>query len=711
MKFFNNPETFALYRRDADKNALEAKISSEEITLDDIYYQLPIPEPKRQRFKQIELQIENEQLIANPQTDRWIRLAREAGKKVVLISDMYLSASQIEKVALSKLENAHLIDAVFVSSEVGLKKVTGNLFKHVCQKQNIQLHEMLHIGDNPVSDVRIPKSLGIQVLPYSLRDDFKEALSHEKDYISHSVYNGEHARLMALLSVPFGDARDRLFYFLGAAVLGPALFEFSHWLADMTQKFELGRLHFMLREGDTFEYCFRKLYPQIPSGVMHASRQSILLPTYDDAMRTGEGNFYTLNALSIADFYTAFQLTIENADIEANKHVRCEDAYHVRWNDKSLAELVSADIEERQSEVVQNAATQKRFLLAYLKQILLDNRGALVDFGGRGTALVRLFETLPTEMRPHMGLLFCQHPTRKSELSRFPILFFLTVNDDTKHALRRIHRSVHFIEMLLNAMAPSCASYGENGPIDLAARFNREAQGRIIAAFRKGIDAFFSAAKTFSLKANTFNRTDLTKMIARVVEYPTPKEALHIGALEFDTGKGSSQISKLIDDGHLAYATKVGLDTLYSDFVSNATYEVRHMPWVQGVITALNPVYFQKFFGIHGHPNEMAIQLLVSKATGINFPLFIFGAGDFFLQLLPRLKEASVQIARVMDSRAETAEFIVADYRVVSMETAFRDKTHATVLIASAAFSRPIKKKIHEFAAQRNIDVTLISVD
>lgn len=81
------------------------------------------------------------------------------GKRLVAISDMYFSEKEVSDL----LEKANLLeyfDRVYVSSSRNLTKQTGNLFLHVWKDQNVLPEQTLHIGDNPISDVKSPEELG-----------------------------------------------------------------------------------------------------------------------------------------------------------------------------------------------------------------------------------------------------------------------------------------------------------------------------------------------------------------------------------------------------------------------------------------------------------------------------------------------------------------------------------------------------------------------
>ncbi|WP_207780223.1 rhamnan synthesis F family protein [Pokkaliibacter plantistimulans] len=86
----------------------------------------------------------------------------EGGKKVLLISDTYYSAAQIERL-LYHIGARHP-DQIWVSSENGLRKDNGSLWRELAGKTVDKGIKVAHIGDNVVADAQIPGDFGFQSL-------------------------------------------------------------------------------------------------------------------------------------------------------------------------------------------------------------------------------------------------------------------------------------------------------------------------------------------------------------------------------------------------------------------------------------------------------------------------------------------------------------------------------------------------------------------
>ncbi|KAB8123958.1 glycosyltransferase [Komagataeibacter medellinensis] len=112
------------------------------------------------RIAAFEFDIDFRNLFAVDGAHALLEGLKAAGKKIIAISDMYFSTEEIRKV-LANVGLLDLFDAVYVSSTVNKTKQTGNLFKQVCLEHNLKPADLMHFGDNTVSDVANPRRLGI----------------------------------------------------------------------------------------------------------------------------------------------------------------------------------------------------------------------------------------------------------------------------------------------------------------------------------------------------------------------------------------------------------------------------------------------------------------------------------------------------------------------------------------------------------------------
>jgi FMN phosphatase YigB (HAD superfamily) len=710
---FDTPSAFSQYRQNAEKAARKLLSNKEDITLKEIYEQLPLSEQEKKRFQEIELLTEKEMLVVNPQLERWIHFAINAGKKVILLSDMYLSSSEVQEIALSKLTHQDKISKIYMSNEYGKTKATGNLFLHAMQELQIIPQELLHIGDNQRSDIVIPQSFNIQTLYYGQNTQQKERRKHEISYMQEDFRGGNHVRTLGSLLNSYEDDLQKFYFDIGVCVFAPLLWEFSHWLTDVTKKFDIEQLSFIMREGAIFQKCFTMLYPQMQTNLLYASRKSTNFLTLQ-AEDIGSINFNMYKNFSIYDLYTSFFLEIENETIESYAQSLCEDAKGVFIGDRTLLALAIEDIQSKTLTIKNAIHEQKELLLNYLQDLSINKNTSLIDFGGGGTIIKRLVEFLPQELRPVTNILFYQHAQGYKKLSNEHVLAFLPSTKKTVRAIQSIHRTPEFIEILFNGLNETTAGYvSQNAkatPNTYLPKSNQEHLLNITAAFSNAIELFFELARAYELTPKSYDREQLTLMLSRLIELPTKYESDFFGELAYDEGKASNSFYKLIDASKLEYIQTLGLQKAHQEFISSPTKHRYKIPWMEGLITQLAPSHLIQYYGASTNPNQEIIdrllfQLDISKQKQI----MVYGAGELFIQLLPYLQERNIKIEALIDSRAEVNSFMTEGYNVVSLYEALRDKDEATIVIASGVFCEAIKKQILEFAHFQNKEIQIIT--
>lgn len=114
-------------------------------------------------IRRVELDIESLDLTPNVMLVETLKRASCAGKKIIGISDMYLSLEDIDwLLRRSRLDG--LLDSLYVSSEYGYGKGAGTLFEDAIREADRLPSQICHIGDNHYSDYVMPLSKGIRAI-------------------------------------------------------------------------------------------------------------------------------------------------------------------------------------------------------------------------------------------------------------------------------------------------------------------------------------------------------------------------------------------------------------------------------------------------------------------------------------------------------------------------------------------------------------------
>ena len=137
--------------------------TKEDITLEEIYKVLmPTASDEELRVAiEREINAELKACKANKPALDFFNACKDSGKRIIIISDMYLDCSTISTLLQNCGYNLDGVN-VYVSSEYALTKRTGNLFKKVLEIESVSPNEVLHIGDNLRSDWFRPKLMGMK---------------------------------------------------------------------------------------------------------------------------------------------------------------------------------------------------------------------------------------------------------------------------------------------------------------------------------------------------------------------------------------------------------------------------------------------------------------------------------------------------------------------------------------------------------------------
>ena len=138
--------------------------------MEEIYTQIAkecgIDEALAMEIMQYEIEVERSVIVARKEMVDIFNYCKEAGKKVYIVSDMYMHQAGLEKI----INDLGIVgyDKIFVSCEYDTSK-PQRLFE--CYKKEITASSYLHIGDSYMCDIEPSAKLGI--------DSFRLCMSTE----------------------------------------------------------------------------------------------------------------------------------------------------------------------------------------------------------------------------------------------------------------------------------------------------------------------------------------------------------------------------------------------------------------------------------------------------------------------------------------------------------------------------------------------------
>lgn len=282
--------------------------SKEDITLDEIYSEINLnyifPKKLVDKIEDLEKELEINFCYIRQIGKDLFELAKDAGKKIIICSDMYLPKSTIEKI----LDKNGYKDykKLYLSSDIGLTKAQKSLYQFVkkdlcCKKAE----EIFHVGDNWASDVENARACGWRAGHLSKSIDMLQNLNpgiySGESY--QAVYQQNHWKednraavagflgirsILAISANRFFDNPYVSFHpqsdfnanpnFIGYYALGPHLLSICNWILKIVEQESVGNIHFVARDG----YLVKQAYDLLnrsstQSTYIRLSRKSLLL--------------------------------------------------------------------------------------------------------------------------------------------------------------------------------------------------------------------------------------------------------------------------------------------------------------------------------------------------------------------------------------------------------------------------------------------------
>ena len=681
-ELFIDAENFKKFRINCEKEVYKNS-KNEEVLLKDIYNIFPITQKQKQKLLALELKIEQKNLFINKHIYRWIKLAKNFGKKIILTSDMYLSLKEIRKVALNKFEDISIIDNFYISSEIGLRKSSGKLFEYILNKNNINANEMVHIGDNISSDINIANAIGISTIYYNYDKNFQLVLENEKTYLKESFLEKDYLRFLSYLTNPYKNEEAKFFYEIGSCFFGPILWEFSIWLNQIAQQQSIKQLNFLMREGFTFEKVFKLLFPDIKATRVDISRESTNFLTLN-LNDLGELNFNKFKKFKVKDFYETYFLQIDDEKI---KRVENQELKNIEFK-----EYIINDINNRINEVRENISFQRNLLKEYFKTLGIDKNSIFIDFGGGATVINRINNSFFKNNSSKFDILFFIHNEGVKNSTPNRIFSFFPFNEKTISSIEKIRRTPDFFEILLNGYNYSTSKYelikNKVNSVKKEVSFFDEKLKKNLEIFYEGIETFIQIARENNDLISLYDREYLCLLMARFVALPTQKEVKYLGNLKYDEGKGSDYSYTIVKDNQ----KRVDLKELYLQYLNAPFRSQYEYPWMEGFITSKDCYLIKKFYGNVKTQNEVAIENILNQIDEQSLKeVSIYGAGELFEMLFPYLKDRNIIIKYIIDSRAKIKPFNFLGFEVLSLEN-INLTQNDVIIIASVVYYDEIRK-------------------
>ena len=245
IELMENADGFAKARTAAESEARKSHPDKEDINTDEIYNEIS---DTYKALKNKELDWESKTLQPNMEIKQIFDYAKSLGKRIVIISDMYLSTDFLKKVLIEKGYTG--FEKLYVSSDVKKTKWTGNLYKYACEDLGVAAHDILHIGDNKQSDFMMAQKAGLRAFHY--KKPFEQLL--ENDTRANAFYelyshNLGASILLGCLSLYHVNKNGNYWHDFGFKYGGPVVYGYMQWLAQQLKKDKITEALFVARDG------------------------------------------------------------------------------------------------------------------------------------------------------------------------------------------------------------------------------------------------------------------------------------------------------------------------------------------------------------------------------------------------------------------------------------------------------------------------------
>lgn len=268
----------------------------EDITLDEIYDVIAdrcnlSPEICK-RIKQIEIDIELRYLSARKTLKPIYDYAISLGKRVVVVSDVYLPVSVLIE-ALQR-NGYDRIERYFVSSELRVSKGRGGVYPRILYDLDIAPQEIVHIGDNAKADFLQAKKHKFEAFHFPKISEIMETGRTNWSIWQNRIEHAEPAyRLVhGMIQNEFFDtlpregySKDSLFngnpYLLGYYGVGPFILSLTQWLIREASARGDEVIGFIARDGWLPKLAYdllRPYYPKAPDSVYFRISRSVCYP-------------------------------------------------------------------------------------------------------------------------------------------------------------------------------------------------------------------------------------------------------------------------------------------------------------------------------------------------------------------------------------------------------------------------------------------------
>jgi FMN phosphatase YigB (HAD superfamily) len=511
-----------------------------------------------------ELGAEKEACFYFPPILSLMQEARKCGIKIIIVSNTYLSESQLRRLLTHCLpkDMIKMIDYIFCSCEFEKTKNNG-LFKNILEKLACAPEEMLHIGDDLYADYQAPMQLNIHALQLLHFDNnIMELLRGNST--SACIFNPDIRNTRSLIS-PFRGifANHRITtpeQMIGYASVGPIIYSFAKFiLREVQEQKQTSHLKvlFLLRDAHLPSLICEEITGASLGHRVRISRFS----AYAASFRTEEDiDRYLIENLHSGRYADMARQLLLPDEIANPIEEICKAAKNPSVEFVNL--IHRKDIKPI---IFQKSKYYCNRLVKHLENEVNLKRGdtlMFVDLGYSGTAQRLLEPIFRDELGIHIiGRYLIQLTVPNWEASRRGLIDPSWCDDRSMFTLVAY---IALLEQICTSSEKSVIDYDEKGnPLFSGVLFEKNQHEKLnniqqeCIQFAKDAEIFFKQTGRLSLR----NLQDVAiSEIGRFIFLPTESEVKYLDSFQFDVNLGTHDVMRMVDPAAgLASLKKRGL--------------------------------------------------------------------------------------------------------------------------------------------------------
>lgn len=368
---------FYIKRINAEKEAVRKSLK-EEITLEEIYSN--ITELKSDNEKEYVMNLEKETEIKysllNPIFREIIDYCRKNNMKIIIASDMYLDESTIKSI-LEK--NKVEYDYLYLSSKINLRKSRGKMYTYILKDLGISKNELVHIGDNKLSDYIVPKIMGIKSILYTKSKDNLYTKSKDKLSCVNNIAD----------NICFSFIRNNImpennkYYNFGFKYLGMLIYGMCQWIHEEAQLRNINSIYFIARDGFILKKAYDLIYKNEQTKYLYLSRRSLTVPMLRD-VQSMKDILDRITYIKRKETMDTFMHKLGIDDESFISELKNKYGNEIKRNEL-LTEKYTELFDDIKEKIKSNAQNEFDNCVGYLQNNIEDEKIIIVDLGWYGT--------------------------------------------------------------------------------------------------------------------------------------------------------------------------------------------------------------------------------------------------------------------------------------------------------------------------------------